>query len=149
MGGRDVKQHRRPPQEPERRPVAGRQLAIDFRQHDDPHSRAQDERPPLPQQQLEMTAQLVAELRALRLAIQDQNRAPHKNNAPLTREQAAGYLGVHKDTLYRWAVEEGRIAYSRLGDGAKAALRFNKKDIDDFLGRNRIPTVEETRARTS
>ncbi len=26
---------------------------------------------------------------------------------PLTREEAAKYLGVHPDTLYKWAVEKG------------------------------------------
>ena len=66
-------------------------------------------------------------------------------NRPLARDEAAAYLGVHKDTLYRWAVEEGRIAYSRLGEGGRAALRFSKQDLDDFVSRQRISSLEETR----
>ncbi len=56
---------------------------------------------------------------------------------------------MHPLVLHKLAVEKGRIAYSRLGDGAKAPLRFEKKDLEDFLRLNRIPTVEETRAHLS
>ena len=65
---------------------------------------------------------------------------------PLTREQAAEYLSIHPDTLYRWAVG-GRVAYSRLGDGERAPMRFLKEDLDEFARGQRIPTVEEAKAR--
>ena len=65
----------------------------------------------------------------------------------MTRDEAAEYLGVHPDTLYRWAVEEGKIAYSRLGDGGRAPIRFVTRDLDDYLSRTRVPTVEDARAK--
>ncbi|HIJ72618.1 MAG TPA: helix-turn-helix domain-containing protein [Candidatus Hydrogenedentes bacterium] len=99
--------------------------------------------------QTEPIAELVTEIRSLRLVIQYESQVRRKYDQPLTREQAAEYLGVHKDTLYGWAVEEGRIAYSRLGDGTKASLRFIKKDLDEFVDHHRVPAVEETRARKS
>ena len=68
-----------------------------------------------------------------------------KYDYPMSRKEAAEYLKIHPDTLYKWAVEEGRIAYHRLGDGARASLRFLRKDLDDFLASQRIPTVEEVR----
>ena len=61
----------------------------------------------------------------------------------MTRDEAAEYLQVNSDTLYRWSVKEGRIAYSRLGGGGRAALRYRREDLDDFMKRSRIPTVEE------
>ena len=63
---------------------------------------------------------------------------------PLTQEEGAEYLQVHSDTLYRWA-REGEIAYSRLGEGQKAPMRFWKKDLDAFMSKKRIPSVEECR----
>ena len=89
---------------------------------------------------------LTFEIQGLRAALASRPAltAHNPRDRPLAREEAADYLGVHKDTLYRWAVQEGRIAYSRLGDGARAPIRFNKKDLDDFLLRQRIGTVEET-----
>lgn len=62
---------------------------------------------------------------------------------PMDRETAAEYLGIHPDTLYRWAVEEGRIAYSRFGEGKRAALRFTRRDLDAFVSASRVPTVGE------
>ncbi|NIA13114.1 MAG: helix-turn-helix domain-containing protein [Nitrospiraceae bacterium] len=66
------------------------------------------------------------------------------DTAPLTREEAATYLRVHPDTLYTWATE-GRVAYSRLGDGKRAALRFLRRDLDRFVSGHRIDTIEATR----
>ena len=67
------------------------------------------------------------------------------DDRPMTRNQAAEYLNVHRDTLYKWAVE-GWLAYSRLGDGGRAPMRFTKADLDDFIRTNRIPTVEDAAA---
>lgn len=83
--------------------------------------------------------------------IQNELRQLHdrvnRNDMPMTVKEASSYLQIHPDTLYRWAVEEGRIAYCRLGQGNRAPLRFLKKDLDDFLESQRIPTVEEVRMR--
>ena len=96
---------------------------------------------------IELMRELIHELQLLRMQTHNTPEKESHLKRPLTREEAADYLGVHKDTLYRWAVEEGRIAYSRLGDGGRAPIRFAKKDLDDFLLRQRIGTVEETLAR--
>ncbi len=63
-------------------------------------------------------------------------------NRPFTKDEAAQYLGINPDTLCKWA-RQGRIAYCRLGEGARAPMRFRKKDLDAFLSASRIPTVEE------
>ena len=65
---------------------------------------------------------------------------------PLTRDEAAAYLQVHPDTVYKWA-REGRLSYSRLGEGAKAPLRFIRKDLDAFMSGQRIATAEEMLSR--
>ena len=96
---------------------------------------------------IELMRELIHELQLLRMYAHLTPANDAHPNRPLTREEAADYLGVHKDTLYRWAVEEGRIAYSRLGDGGRAPIRFAKRDLDDFLLRQRISTVQETLAR--
>lgn len=67
----------------------------------------------------------------------------NRYSQPMTRDEAAAYLQVNADTLYRWSVREGRITYSRLGDGGRAALRYRREDLDDFIRKSRIPTVEE------
>ncbi len=89
--------------------------------------------------------ELLVEVEELRKLVGRGLQHQDKLGRPLTREEGAGYLNIHPDTLYRWAVEEGKIAYSRLGDGGRAPLRFLKKDLDDFLTRSRIYTVEDTR----
>ena len=90
--------------------------------------------------------ELTAEVRALRETMGRAQEAQDRYGKPLTREQAAEYLSIHPDTLYRWAVE-GRVAYSRLGDGERAPLRFLKEDLDEFARGQRIPTVEEAKGR--
>jgi excisionase family DNA binding protein len=67
-------------------------------------------------------------------------------NRPLNKDEAARYLGINSDTLCKWS-RSGRIAYSRLGDGARAPMRFSKKDLDAYLSKTRIPTVEEVSLR--
>jgi len=94
-------------------------------------------------EQTELLAELIKEMRSLRVAIESDSKHFGNHNGPLTREAAAEYLGVHPSTLYRWAVEEGRIAYSRLGKGKKASLRFTRNDLDAFLSGERIPAVDD------
>jgi excisionase family DNA binding protein len=96
-------------------------------------------------QHFELMRELIDEVRLLRHEVEHTSDNGRSSDRPLTREEAAEYLGIHKDTLYRWAVEEGRISYCRLGEGSRASLRFLRKNLDDFLSSQRIPTVEETR----
>ena len=95
----------------------------------------------------ELVRELIAEVRLLRKEVERRSESGHPDNRPLTREEAAEYLGIHKDTLYRWAVEEGRIAYSRLGEGSRASIRFNHEDLDDFVRQQRIGSLEEANMR--
>jgi excisionase family DNA binding protein len=62
-------------------------------------------------------------------------------NDVMKLEDAAKYLGVHPDTVRRKAIEEGKIAYSKLGEGVRAPVRFLKKDLDKYLQECRVPTV--------
>ena len=94
-------------------------------------------------QLLELMGELLVEVSELRQAVKHELDHRDKYGQPMNREVAAEYLGIHPDTLYRWAVEDGKIGYSRLGDGGRAPLRFLKKDLDDFMRCHRIPTVEE------
>lgn len=83
-------------------------------------------------------AELTEEVRALRETMERAQDAQDRYGNPPTREQAAEYLSIHPDTLYKWAVE-GRVAYSRLGDGERAPMRFLKEDLDEFARGQRIP----------
>ena len=94
-----------------------------------------------------LLGELVVELRLLREFLGKTLQHADNYDGPLTRDQAAAYLSIHPDTLYKWAVEDGRIAYSRFGEGARAPLRFYRKDLDAFAHSCRIPTVDELRAR--
>ena len=82
---------------------------------------------------------LIEEVKGLRTAIA-QRPGDAVCSATLTREQAADYIGVHADTLYRWA-RENRITYIRMGEGEKAPMRFTRKDLDDYLKTCRIEAV--------
>lgn len=59
---------------------------------------------------------------------------------PLTRQEAAEYLKVHPDTLFRWT-SDGKVKYARLGN----AIRFKKVDLDDFMERESVPAEKELR----
>lgn len=86
---------------------------------------------------LDMMAAILEELRKL-TTLHEVDR--QTMGRPMNREQAADYLGVHPDTLYRWA-RENRVTYSRLGDGDRAPMRFQKADLDEFLERSKIAAV--------
>ena len=87
--------------------------------------------------QLAIMEKLVEETRSMRKALEGQQRW----DQPLTREEAAEYLKVHPDTLYRWA-RQNRITYSRFGNGGRAAMRFLKKDLDVFVEQSKIVALE-------
>ena len=84
----------------------------------------------------EVFEQLLEEVRGLREAMERVAEGTGKYDKPMTRDEAAAYLQVHPDTLYRWAME-GMVAYSRMGDGQKAPLRFTKEQLIEaqLLGR--------------
>ena len=87
----------------------------------------------------ELLEVLIDEVRAMRTAMEF-NGTGAVTPATLTREQAAEYLGVHPDTLYRWA-RENRIAYIRMGEGEKAPMRFMRDDLDEYLRGCKIEAV--------
>jgi len=98
--------------------------------------------------QLEVMTELLSETRALRAAVergQGTGGGAVSCDRPLTREEAAEYLGVYVDTVYDWAVRDGKIPYSRLNDGKRAPIRFMLKDLEDFVKRARVDTVEDRR----
>ena len=63
----------------------------------------------------ETLSQIIRELRELRASLPE----TPLSETPLTRQEAADYLKVHPDTLFRWATE-GKVTYSKLGN----AIRF-------------------------
>lgn len=72
-------------------------------------------------------------------------RDGYDHERPMTREEVAAFLECHADTVYRWA-KEGHLAYSKLGDGEKAPMRFKLADVQEFaFQRRRIPTNSEAR----
>jgi len=79
-------------------------------------------------------------MRQLLMEILEELRKQNQYTRAMNRTEAAEYLGIHPDTLWRLA-RENRISYSRLGDGERAPLRFRKKDLDEYLDACRIPAV--------
>ena len=86
--------------------------------------------------------ELLDEVRGLREVVE----RGQETDRPLTLKEAAAYLRLHEDTVARWA-RDGRLSYSRLGDGERAPLRFLKRDLDRFNDSWRIPAVEEVTCR--
>ena len=52
----------------------------------------------------------------------------------LRTSEAARYLGVHEETMRRWA-REGTIPAAKLGN--RGGFRFRRDDLDQFLERRR------------
>lgn len=84
--------------------------------------------------------ELLLEVKQLRFAVEQQ---PSKSltDEPMTRDEAASFLKMHPDTLYKLA-RMNKVAYSRKGEGLRASMVFLKKDLDDYLERTRIPAVD-------
>jgi len=80
---------------------------------------------------------LLVEIRALRQAVENQT----VSDKPMNRIDAAAYLQMHTDTLYKLA-RANKIAYSRKGEGRRASMVFLKADLDDYISRTRIPNVD-------
>ena len=53
--------------------------------------------------------------------------------------EAARYLGVHIETMRRWA-REGTIPAAKLGN--RGGFRFKREDLDRFLERRRTEGAE-------
>lgn len=47
-------------------------------------------------------------------------------------EEAAHMLGVHKQTVRNW-VRDHKINYVRLGTGKNTPIRFDPKDLEEFV----------------
>lgn len=92
-----------------------------------------------------MEQELLTEIRDYLKQIKELEAERLVSSRPMDIEEAAAYLKVHPRTVRRWSVEEGRIAYSRLGDGERACLRFRREDLDDYIARYQVPTVEALR----
>ena len=56
----------------------------------------------------------------------------------LRTPEAAKYLGVHEETIRRWA-REGVIPAAKLGN--RGGFRFKREDLDNFLERRRARNI--------
>ncbi len=70
----------------------------------------------------ELIRELIVEIRALRLQQSLDWRS-------LNRSEAADYLGIYPDTLYKLAVN-GKVAYHQ--SGRCAQMFFSRADLDDY-----------------
>jgi excisionase family DNA binding protein len=57
-----------------------------------------------------------------------------ENNRLLTTKQAAHYLGFSVGHIYN-LVYMGELVPLKCGKKPKSSLRFSKRDLDEFLGR--------------
>ena len=60
-----------------------------------------------------------------------------QSNGNFTRKEAADYLRISVRTLDSLA-QKGEIPYSKLGNGIRARVVYQRKDLDAFLERMRI-----------
>jgi excisionase family DNA binding protein len=60
-----------------------------------------------------------------------------RSNGNLTRKEAAEYLRISVRTLDKLA-KEGEIPYSKLGDGIRARVVYQHKDLDAYVERTRV-----------
>ncbi len=58
----------------------------------------------------------------------------------LTRRQAAEFLNVKYGLLNTWAFKGVGPKYVKMGEGKNAPTRYSRKDLQDFIGINRIET---------
>lgn len=61
----------------------------------------------------------------------------------LTLKEACEYTGYSRNTMYA-LVRESKIPYSKPEDGGSGKLFFNRKDLDEYMGRNRYSSAYET-----
>jgi len=61
----------------------------------------------------------------------------------LRTSEAAGYIGLRKSTLEAWRVRGGGTVFLKLGK----AVRYSKKDLDDFISARRCTSTSQLPAR--
>ena len=62
-----------------------------------------------------------------------------RNDEWLRTPEAAAYLGVHIETMRRWA-RDGTIPAAKLGN--RGGFRFKREDLDRFLAARRQDLLE-------
>lgn len=67
---------------------------------------------------------------------------PNLTEYPLSAKQAADYVGVHEDTIKRWAADGKVRAFRTPGKW----WRFSQADLDDFLTPSPIEAEPEDAA---
>jgi len=56
----------------------------------------------------------------------------------MTSKEASNYLGVTENTLAKWrSTGKHSIAFIKFGTGARAAVRYEKHELDKFLNQCR------------
>jgi len=60
-----------------------------------------------------------------------------QSNGNLTRKEAADYLRISVRTLDSLA-RKGEIPYSKLGNGIRARVVYQRKDLDAYLERVKV-----------
>ena len=66
------------------------------------------------------------------------SKSAYADNKPMTLEEACEFLQMPKNTLYKYTHERS-IPFRKIG----RALRFNQKDLTEWLERNRKLTKSE------
>jgi excisionase family DNA binding protein len=62
----------------------------------------------------------------------------------LTRKEAAEYLRISVRTLDKLA-QDGDIPYSKLGNGSRARVVYQRKNLDAYLGRTEVDSKRTAR----
>ena len=78
---------------------------------------------------------------SIRTALGEQTtnlKSAYADNKPMTIEEACEFLQMPKNTLYKYTHERS-IPFRKIG----RALRFNQKDLTEWLERNRKLTKSE------
>lgn len=90
---------------------------------------------------LESINTLVAEVRASNETMRRFVGVRTTDEQPLDCDGAATYLGLHPQTVRKLA-KSNRLTYCRIGEGDRQPLRFLKRDLDAFLNKSRIESVD-------
>ena len=72
-----------------------------------------------------------------------QKKKDNEKEKPLSKNEAAEFLGIHTSTLSK-LISEGRINFTSLNpDNKMSVKKFYRKDLEDFLRKNRTRTIDE------
>ncbi len=61
--------------------------------------------------------------------------------------KAAEYLGISRKSLERWRTEGTGPAFVKVGPGRRAAVRYRKADLDDWISAQTVTSTAEASAR--